>query len=250
MTKLACQTITWGEERLTRDYPGVLSEVRDIGYDGVETKFAVLRRYCDALEDLRRSTGLTIVTAHLMMDHVRDAVAGGETAAAIEQVIESSGLRFLLVSDHAHDDVDRYREMGEVLTRFSERVTDYNVRVLFHNHRMEVEGDMRRLKALADHSAADRVGLAVDFGWVLQAKTDPLRVVEQFGDRIGYVHLKDARDGVWTELGHGDLAIDTVVRAIRPLGLPWWTAEQDTTTRSPAESARINHDFLAPLVHS
>jgi inosose dehydratase len=111
-----------------------------------------------------------------------------------------------------------------------------------------VEGDMSRLQALVDHSAGDRVGLAVDFGWVLQAHTDPVRVVERFGDRIGYVHLKDAKDGAWTELGHGDLPVDTVVQAIRPLGLPWWTAEQDSTTRAPAESARINHDFLRPLV--
>lgn len=248
MTKLACQTITWGEPRLKSDYPGVLKDVSDIGYAGVETKFAILHQYCDDLADLKRSTGLSIITAHLGMDQVREAVAAGAMAEAIERVIEASGLRFLLVSDHAHDDLDQYREMGEVLTRFSERVSDYNVRVLYHNHRKEVEGDMGRLGALTDHSAADRVGLAMDFGWVLQAGTDPVRVVERFGARIGYVHLKDAKDGVWTELGHGDLPVDTVIRAIRPLDLPWWTAEQDTTSRTAAESARMNHDFLAPLL--
>jgi inosose dehydratase len=106
---------------------------------------------------------------------------------------------------------------------------------------------MVRLSALVDNSARDRVGLAIDFGWVLQAAADPRGVVERFSDRIGYVHLKDAENGRWTELGHGDLAIDTVIDAISGLALPWWTAEQDTTQSEPQLSALENYRFLSSL---
>ncbi len=249
MTRLACQTITWGDDRLNNDYPAIIRQVRNIGYDGVETKFAVLRKYAGQLAALRASTGVLFAACHMGFADVQRAVAGGEVAAAVESVLEASGAKFILVSDEPHESVDTYRTMGETLTRFAERVLDFNVRVLFHNHRREVEGNMERLATLVAHSAADRVGLAVDFGWVLQAGTDPLRVVDQFRDRIGYVHLKDAlADGAWTELGNGKLAIDTVVTAIRPLNLPWWTAEQDSTGKTPDASAEDNFRFLSALL--
>ncbi len=249
MTRLACQTITWGEHRLNNSYPEIIRQVGDIGYEGVETKFAVLRKYAGQLAQLRSATGVLFAACHMGFADVKRAVEGGETGAAVESVLEASGAKFVLVSDEPHESVDAYRTMGETLTRFAERVLDFNVRVLFHNHRREVEGDMERLAALVAHSAADRVGLAVDFGWVLQAGTDPLRVVDRFRDRIGYVHLKDAlADGTWTELGSGQLPIDTVAAAVRPLNLPWWTAEQDSTQKSPEASAGENFRFLSELL--
>lgn len=248
MTRIACQTITFGEQQLMHNYPSVLKTVRDIGYDGVETKFAALRQYQGQLPMLKAETGLQIVACHLGYPAVVDTISGGETAQALEEVLEASGAKFVLVSDTPHDDLDAYRTMGEQLTRFSERVLDFNVKVLFHNHRREVEGDMARLKTLVEYSAEDRVGLAVDFGWVLQAHGDPQAVVNHFRSRIHYVHLKDAReDGTWTELGHGALAVDTVISAIRHLDLPWWTAEQDTTETTAEASVRSNFRFLDAL---
>ncbi|MCL4521737.1 MAG: sugar phosphate isomerase/epimerase [Firmicutes bacterium] len=248
MTRLACQTITWGETQLMNAYPTVLKQVQEIGYEGVETKFAVLERYQEQLSALKAKTGLQIIACHLGYPTVLNALSDKSAAEAVERVLEASEAKFILVSDEPHESVDAYRVMGEQLTRFSERVLDFNVRVLFHNHRREIEGDMARLHALVDHSAQDRVGLAVDFGWVLQAHGDPKRVVDAFHDRIGYVHLKDAKsDGTWTELGQGALPVETVIAAIRPLQLPWWTAEQDTTEQTAKASASKNFSFLDPL---
>jgi sugar phosphate isomerase/epimerase len=123
-------------------------------------------------------------------------------------------------------------------------LADLPVTLCYHNHRHEVEGDLERTAVLVDAMRSDRLGLAVDFGWVLQAGTDPARVVAQFRDRIRYVHIKDARNGQWTELGRGQLPIAQVFSAIVPLNLPWWTAEQDTTERTAQDSARENYQVL------
>ncbi|MCL4522170.1 MAG: sugar phosphate isomerase/epimerase [Firmicutes bacterium] len=247
MTRLACQTITFGHDQLMGSYPKVLQHVRDAGYEGVETTFAALRQYQDDLPSLRERTGLAIVACHVGYPMIQTSLEDKATESTLLRILQASGAEFLLVSDAAHEDVEAYRVLGQTLARFGQRLRDVNVRLLFHNHRREVEDDMVRLKTLIDCAPDHEVDLAIDFGWVLQAKADPQLVIRTFSDRMGYVHLKDARiDGTWTELGTGALPIGTVVAAIRPLHLPWWTTEQDTTQLPPELSIATNFRFLDP----
>lgn len=196
---------------------------------------------------LRERAGLAIVACHVGYPLVEAALTDKAAETVLVHVLHASGAQFLLVSDAAHEEMEAYRTLGQTLARFGQRLREVNVRLLFHNHRREVEDDMVRLKALVESAPDHEVDLAIDFGWVLQAKADPQSVVRTFRDRIRYVHLKDARaDGTWTELGTGTLPIDTVVAAIRPLNLPWWTTEQDTSQLAPELSITSNFRFLDP----
>ena len=63
--RLACQTITWGEEQ-RHHFPSVLSEVAAAGYEGVEIGFRHIRQTPPALlQDLLGENGLVLAASHL-----------------------------------------------------------------------------------------------------------------------------------------------------------------------------------------
>ena len=138
-------------------------------------------------------------------------------------------------------------------------------RLSFHNHVgtfVETAEELDHLAALTDERV---VGLCLDVGHYTLAGGDPTAALRTFGSRIDHVHLKDVssqvrqgmRDGsidgfiaglrarVFTELGGGVLDLEGVLRLLAARGYGGWLmVEQDTTWRSPAESAAISHAAL------
>ena len=79
---------------------------------------------------------------------------------------------------------------------------------------------------------------------------DPRTVLSAYGDRLGYVHLKDWGHGKFQELGRGTLGIDFAgflddLAQRRFDG--WVVIEQSQSDVSPLESARINAEYLTGL---
>lgn len=110
------------------------------------------------------------------------------------------------------------------------------------------------------------IGLCLDTGHLLLGGGDPVRAMQDWGDRINHVHLKDARKAVveqivkeaapvaeiwrrkaFCRLGEGDLDVDGVLeRLARYSG--WLVVEQDVLPDSsgkPAADQRANRRYLA-----
>jgi inosose dehydratase len=110
------------------------------------------------------------------------------------------------------------------------------------------------------------IGLCLDTGHLLLGGGDPVRAMQDWGDRINHVHLKDARKAVveqivkeaapvaeiwrrkaFCRLGEGDLDVDGVLDLLgRYSG--WLVVEQDVLPDSggkPAADQRANREYLA-----
>ncbi len=147
------------------------------------------------------------------------------------------------------------------------RCLRHGVRVAVHNHvgtYIETEAELRRL---LDGASADRVGLCYDVGHMLYAGgdvDDVLRLVDEYGPRLRYLHLKDVdmdvlarchrdglgfhdalRQGVFTEFGTGGMDFARLFAALDRLDYQGWLiVEQDTTRRTPLQSAMHNRSYL------
>jgi inosose dehydratase len=140
---------------------------------------------------------------------------------------------------------------------------------VFHHHCggfVETTEEVDRLLALTDPAA---VGLCLDTGHAAYGGGDPVDWLRRFGDRVRYVHLKDAHPGLmaqargsgWNyleavaaglfcELGQG--CVD-FAGALAELGARsydgWLVVEQDILPGqgTPLTSARRNRAYLRGL---
>ena len=95
----------------------------------------------------------------------------------------------------------------------------YDLRLAFENHPAErTPEDMRR--RIGD-APVDRVGTAVDTGWWGTQGYDAARAIEELGDRVFHVHLKDVREAGahrTCRLGDGVVPVERCVRALQRSG--------------------------------
>lgn len=241
MPQLACQTITWGPERLLNDYQQILADVKNGGFEGIETNLAVLLKHQVNLPNWLRDTGLRLVAVHYGADSLMNMLASERG-----RVLEWQGklkTPYFLVSSHPAYTEDNYRQLAKFMTEFAAKARNWGIQVCFHHHDWELKDPQCYLERFLQESGPE-VGIAADFGWVLRSGfliSDFLKLV---GPRLRYVHLKDSLKGEWTELGCGELAVNEVLKLLIPLNLPWWTSEQDTTTDEPKNSVELNAKYL------
>ena len=101
------------------------------------------------------------------------------------------------------------------------------------------------------------VGLLVDTGHLLLGGTDPIEALREWGERVNYVHAKDVRldvltqvvedradmieawrRGIFCALGEGDVDLSRFFTALREVGYDGWVVvEQDRIPRPDEELA-------------
>lgn len=98
-------------------------------------------------------------------------------------------------------------------------VDEFNMKVAIHNH-----GPDARYDKVADTLAAVRgrhpyIGACLDTGHALRSGEAPHEVIEQLGERLISVHLKDWKAGSGeTAIGEGDLDLQKTVAGLRAVG--------------------------------
>jgi len=143
------------------------------------------------------------------------------------------------------------------------------LRTVFHHHcagYVETPAEVEKLLALTEASV---LGLCFDTGHYRFGGGDSLSGLKQHAGRIWHVHFKDChpgvagrsraegwdyfksvREGIFCELGQGDVPFAVVKAELDRLGYDGWiVVEQDVLPGmgAPKESAQRNRDFLRSL---
>lgn len=246
MAYIGCQTITWGPDRLSNDYLGVLKEASDAGCSGVESNVRILHKYRDLLPEYLTETKLTIVAGHTNVVDLQQA--DNRDLASLWDLLAMLQSRYLLVSTPKQSTRMDFGEYARVLNTLGKEALEYGIQVCLHNHNWELSNGCEFLQILVGNSRPEFVGLAADLGWVMRSQTGVEEFVRRFQDRVRYVHLKDVSGEEWTELGSGQLPLREVLPIIQSLHLPWWIVEQDTTRKTALDSVRESIAYLCTLI--
>jgi inosose dehydratase len=143
------------------------------------------------------------------------------------------------------------------------------LRTVFHHHcggYVETPAEIDTLLRLTDPSL---LGLVIDTGHYRFGGGDPLEFLRQNYSRIWHVHFKDCqpavaarsrqegwdyftsvRNGIFCELGKGEIPFQAVKAELEKLGYAGWiVVEQDVLPGmgSPKDSARRNRDYLTSI---
>lgn len=134
------------------------------------------------------------------------------------------------------------RQQREAIAEMAQSLKRRGLRLLLHQHAPEMSENAREWRDLLRVKA---LGICLDVHWILRGGQDVMALTREAGPRIGDIHLRNSRNGVWTEeLGDGDIDYRAVAAYLREIGyrgyltveLAW---ETDTkVTRPLVESLR------------
>ncbi len=214
---------------------------------------------------------------------------GVELALKTARLMHDAGFKdaFIVLADN-NGTVDlRTRNAGRVLPEMglteaswntfaagAERVAsavlkDSGLRTVFHHHcggYVERPQEVARLMELTDPSL---LGLCLDMGHFAFGGGDPVAALDTYYDRIWHLHFKDfdpeigkrasgeeydyfksVQEGVFCELGKGNVDFNSIVRILNEKGYDGWVVvEQDVLPGmgSPKSCAFNNREFIREL---
>ena len=95
------------------------------------------------------------------------------------------------------------------------------------------------------------MGFCLDTHWVFRGGQDPLTFVKEAGPKIKAFHLRNSKNGIWTEsFGPGDVDYKAIAGYLRKNGFTGWlvlelAAEGKTKiTRPLVENTRLGREYL------
>jgi sugar phosphate isomerase/epimerase len=227
------------------DFPGVLRQLSEIGYVGVEAyglhglKPAVVRRLLDDL-------GLELCSSHAPFP------SGSEARRVLDEQSEL-GAPVLAWSLEPEEFATE-----DSIARGVERVNDaaanaqaYGMRIAYHNHSAEfarLPDGRRAYDVLLDRLSPD-VLVELDVYWAAVAGVDPAAVTRELGERVRFLHVKDgpATDpaDAMVAAGQGSLDIPAILAA-NP-AVAWHIVELDRCDTDVMTALRESHDYLGSL---
>lgn len=246
--RFAYSTINWGA---SCDLPAALADIRAAGWGAVELFGHTLDlmgtparlRELLAAESLVPATlfgGIDLPVTDVMRtthkNHIRFASEIGATAYGL---VGGGRLRWRPPSDAEYTELAAF---CEELALYGEKV---GVTVSYHPHTLCTIETSPEIAILMERSSA--LKLCLDASHIALVGEDPLTVIDEWWDRLGYIHLKDWGNGKFAELGRGTLGIDFpgILSHLAQRQFDGWVVlEQSQSERSPLESAKINTAYL------
>jgi inosose dehydratase len=278
--------VSWGVYEADRPNPPfarVLDAIAEAGYEGTELgPYGYLPTTPEALaEELRkRKLALGSSFVALPLEDASQRRRSVDHALAVARLLSSQGVTELILADDM--DPHRARIAGRVPTDgsagFSEKAWRdavdtlhavaralrdvLGMRVVFHHHAGTFIETPQEIARLLDQTEPELVGLLLDTGHAVYGGGDPVELLARHGDRVRYVHLKDARraelehvraseitmdeawaGGVFCPLGEGVVDFPRVIETLRRRGYGGWLiVEQDVV---PDAQGRLNPDPFA-----
>jgi inosose dehydratase len=270
----------------------VLDAIAEAGYEGTELgPYGYLPTTPEALEDELRKRKLSLGSSFvaLPLEDAGQRRRSVDHAMAVARLLSSQGVGELIVADDMdahrarisgrvpHDgsagfSEKAWREAVDTLHAVARALRDVlGMRVVFHHHAGTFVETPQEIARLLEQTDPELVGLLLDTGHAVYGGGNPVELLTRHGERIRYVHLKDAlrselervrsteitmeeawARGVFCALGEGVVDFPRVVETLRRRGYAGWLiVEQDVVPDAegrlrpdPFESARRSRAYL------
>lgn len=134
---------------------------------------------------------------------------------------------------------DQIKLQGESLTTLGEALSREGLTLAYHNHDPELRLAGREFHHMLASTDPRYVKFCLDSHWIFRGSGDSnvalYDVIKLYGDRIVELHVRQSREGIWTEtLGDGDIDYSFLTKVTREIGIhPLVTVEQAVEENSP-----------------
>lgn len=265
--KIGYASMTWGNaERQAID------DISALRYVGIQLRNNVVTEFKPAeLRDLLASHKLTFValsSGELNIDPAAETDQLASHVANAKYVAAAGGL-YLQVLDALKPypravTPEECKRLGTLLTALGKRVNDVGVKLGYHNHMNTIGQRPDDVRRVMDASDPRCVGLELDTAHWVAGGGDPAKAVQEYRDRLLFMHLKDVVDAPlegkakypfkFVELGKGRVDLPAVFGAIRQIGFNGWgIVELDRVpdrSLTPKQCAATSKIYLENELHA
>jgi inosose dehydratase len=214
---VATAPINWHNEAnppavMPLPYPALLEDMVDAGYGATEWSPS-LPGFVPLLRKDLEHHALQVTGAYFAASLLKAAWHELEVNRALEQALflQRLGAKYLVVGERGNDvrhaisgrvtpkdalDEATFAVLLQGLNKLGEALKPTGIRPVFHNHvatYIETPGEIERLAKGLD---PDLVGFCLDTGHCVYGGGDARQMLEQLGERVEYIHLKDVNTDV------------------------------------------------------
>jgi sugar phosphate isomerase/epimerase len=245
--KFAAQLYTLRNE-LKQDFPGVLRELKKMGWAGVQ--ISGLHGYSkEQIAQTLQETGLKTAGVHVSLDRLRNDL---DEVLAEARAFGTADLICPALPGELQNEAG-YRAVRQELNELARKVEGDGFRISYHNHAFEFATEMDGMSALEyllEPVPDNRVLAEIDVYWVKKGGRDPFEFIQSYSGRMPIIHLKDmAADGseAFAEVGTGLIDFVPILEWGEANGIEWYAVEQDVCPGDPMDSLRISLNNLNRL---
>jgi sugar phosphate isomerase/epimerase len=238
-----------------RDLPAVLKAIRTIGYTEVETYWDIYGHPAAELRRMINDHGLKVPSGHFNYEGLESKIDYAK-ALGVEYMICP------MLPASMWFTADGYKRAADQFNTWGEKIHQAGMQFGFHNHNYEFRrfGDTTGFEILMKNCDPKLVCIEMDCYWIVQAGADPLHMLQQYGNRIKLLHLKDRKPGFpttqvkdytaehFTEVGTGTIRWPGILAAAKKNGVKHMFVERDSGDLPAMESLRVSFQNLQKIV--
>ena len=232
-----------------KNFEEALKQVAEMGYDLVETA-GFFRRSAEDVKAMLDHYGLTICSTHTGFQ---------ETFERFERTLDyhkKVGCKNLILPSSLYATKEGIDYTVACINRFQPILEAEGIQLHYHNHHREFLPNQDGLIPLEELAKRTNIGFELDTFWVFEAGKDPLQVIEQYRDRVSFIHLKDGIPSralgnpigyaQGKSLGQGEAPVEAVRRLAIEKGLTIVVESEGLDPTGPEEAKRCI-DYLKSL---
>ena len=133
------------------------------------------------------------------------------------------------------------------VSRMAKELAGRGVELILHHHTPEMADNAREWRHLLRNT---EVGLCLDLHWIYRGGNDPLALLKEAGRRVRSLHLRNSKQGVWSEsFGDGDLDYRKIAVYLEKTGYGGYLVvelaydKETEITRPLEEDLRLSREY-------
>ncbi|MFD0589789.1 sugar phosphate isomerase/epimerase family protein [Paenibacillus sp. GCM10027627] len=235
-------------EAAAENFEGMLRQVAEMGYEGVE--FAGYGNIeAGRMRELLQELGLTAIGSHIGLERLENHLE--EEIAYLKMIGANYAICPWLPEDARS--AEAWLSHFVKFEKYGRRFREEGIAFAYHNHdfEFEVEIDGKLIfDVLYEHISPMHLQVEMDIGWVQYVGQDPIGYIQKYAGRLPLLHLKDFRSGDsekgidTVELGNGELPLLEVIEAASEASVEWLIVEQDMCSNPPLESVATSMQWV------
>ncbi|PYS70704.1 MAG: xylose isomerase [Acidobacteria bacterium] len=245
-----------------------IKDISALGFPGIQLRSNILKEYGEkpaALKELLAQYKLEMVALSSGGVGIAPNTEADEITKHVSNAkfVSNVGGKYLQVTDSAlpkdrKPEAADYKQLGKLLTEIGKRTKDLGIPLGYHNHMSSLGEAPNQVDWIMDAADPRYVKLELDIAHYQQGGGDPVRAIQQYKDRLLFLHIKDVetvaaadernRNYRFVELGRGRVDLKGVFAALDKAKFKGWAVvELDAVpdkARTPKESGQISKTYL------
>ncbi len=249
--KIGYHSISWD---WGRNLDQAIIDISSLGYSGTETFASSAtwdEKQLDALELSLETNSLSLPALYHdgALGHPGQRSLHVKTVEDAAKLLQRLGGEVIVIGGgHSQPNIPQELEqMAKTLNKMGEVAKQYGLTLTLHPHRGCIVYTEESLDEILSLTDPDLVKFCPDTAHLAMAGMDPVKIIRKYGDRIGYVHLKDYEGQEFRGIGLGDLDLDGVFTALQDANYTGWVMIELDDQDMQLEKAQLTMNALKAL---